>query len=82
MPQGELPPNVFNVFCIPWLHFEHFSSNSKPIENKIVKIITLGKYEQADTRYILPVTLQASHAIADGYHAYLFFEKLQKEVYR
>ncbi len=80
MPQGELPPNVFNVSCIPWLHFEHFSSNSKPIENKIVKIITLGKYEQADTRYIF--TLQASHAIADGYHAYLFFEKLQKELYR
>ena len=82
MPQGELPPNVFNVSCIPWLHLEHFTSNSKPIENKRVKKITLGKYEQADTRYILPVTLQASHAIADGYHAYLFFEKLQKELYR
>ena len=43
VPQGNLPENIFNVSCIPWLHFEHFSSNSDPIENKIVKMITFGK---------------------------------------
>lgn len=80
VPQGELPANVFHVSCIPWLHFEHFSSNSKSMENKIVKMITLGKYEPVDNRYILPVTIQVSHAIVDGYHVALFFEKLQEEL--
>ena len=80
VPQGELPANIFNVSCIPWLHFEHFSSNSKSLENKIVKMITLGKYEQVNDRYILPITLQVSHAIADGYHVALFFEKFQEEL--
>lgn len=80
VPQGELPANVFNVSCIPWLHFTHFSSNSKSMENKIVKMITLGKYEQVNDRYILPITIQVSHAIVDGYHVALFFEKLQEEL--
>lgn len=80
VPQGKLPENVFNVSCIPWLHFEHFSSNSKSMENKIVKMITLGKYEQENNRYILPITIQISHAIADGYHVALFFERLQEEL--
>lgn len=80
VPQGELPTNVFNVSCIPWLHFAHFSSNSKSMENKIVKMITLGKYEQVNDRYILPITIQVSHAIVDGYHVALFFEKLQEEL--
>lgn len=80
VPQGNLPENVFNVSCIPWLHFEHFSSNSKAIENKVIKMITFGKYEQIDGCFILPLTIQISHAIADGYHVALFFEKLQEEL--
>nr|WP_162990839.1 CatA-like O-acetyltransferase [Maliibacterium massiliense] len=77
VPQGNLPQNVFNVSCIPWLHFEHFSSNASIQEHQIVKMITLGKYKESGGRLICPFTLQVSHAIADGYHASLFFEKLQ-----
>lgn len=81
VPQGNLPGNVFNVSCIPWLHFEHFSSNSKTIENKVIKMITLGKYEQqTDGHFVLPLTVQISHAIADGYHVALFFNQLQEEL--
>ena len=81
VPQGELPTNVFNVSCIPWLHFEYFSSNSKSMENNIVKMITIGKYENINDSYILPMTLQVSHAIVDGYHVSLFFKKLQEELH-
>lgn len=81
VPQGKLPENVFNVSCIPWLHFEHFSSTSKMMENNIVKMITFGKYEEIDGRFVLPLTIQVSHAIADGYHVALFYENLQKELY-
>lgn len=80
VPQGNLPPNVFNVSCIPWLHFDHFSSNSKMPEHHIVKMITLGKYVKTEERFLCPLTIQVSHAIADGYHVSLFFEKLQEEL--
>lgn len=78
VPQGSLPENVFNVSCIPWLHFEHFSSNSKTMENKVVKMITFGKYKKINGRFLLPLTIQVSHSIIDGYHVALFFEKLEE----
>lgn len=80
VPQGNLPPNVFNVSCIPWLHFDHFSSNSNMSNYQIVKMITLGKYIKTEESYLCPLTIQISHAIADGYHVALFFEKLQEEL--
>lgn len=80
LPQRNLPDNVFNVSCIPWLHFEHFSSNSKTQENQIIKMITFGKYEEINSRFMMPLTIQVSHAIVDGYHVSIFFEKLQDEL--
>lgn len=43
-------------------------------------MITFGKYEKIDGCFVLPLTIQISHAIADGYHVALFFEKLQEEL--
>lgn len=80
VPQGNLPANRFNVSCIPWLHFEHFSSNFKDEGKQPCKMITIGKYEKVNGRFILPFTMQISHAIADGYHVSLFFERLQEEL--
>lgn len=80
VPQMELPLNVFNISCIPWMHFEHFSSNSKTQENKITKMITFGKYEEIDSKLVMPITIQISHAIADGYHVSIFLKNLQDEM--
>lgn len=44
-------------------------------------MITLGKYEQqTNGNFVLPLTVQISHAIADGYHVALFFNQLQEEL--
>ena len=50
------------------------------IDDNLSLIHILGKYEQVNDRYILPITIQVSHAIADGYHVALFFEKFQEEL--
>ncbi|GAA0220864.1 CatA-like O-acetyltransferase [Metaclostridioides mangenotii] len=44
LPQLDLPPNVFNVSSIPWIHFEHFSSNTNDSGNQLTTMITTGKY--------------------------------------
>lgn len=80
VPQMDLPLNIFNISCIPWMHFEHFSSNSKTQENKITKMITFGKYEEINSKLVMPITIQISHAIADGYHVSMFFKNLQDEM--
>ena len=51
------------------------------MENNIVKMITIGKYENINDSYILPMTLQVSYAIVDGYQVSLFFKKLQEELH-
>lgn len=80
VPQGSLPKNVFNVSSIPWLHYEHFSSSNAHGNNKIIKMITLGKYEKENNKWMLPVTIQVSHAIVDGYHVSLFYKRLQERL--
>jgi len=52
VPLEILPQNVFNVSCVPWLHFEHFSSNTSNGDNKIIKMITLGKYAEINGRFL------------------------------
>ena len=76
----DLPRNIFNISCIPWMHFEHFSSNSKTQESQITKMITFGKYEEIGSKLMMPMTIQVSHAIADGYHVSMFFKNLQDEM--
>ncbi|MCR1955703.1 CatA-like O-acetyltransferase [Clostridioides mangenotii] len=80
LPQVDLPPNVFNVSSIPWIHFEHFSSNTNVSGNQLTTMITMGKYEKHDSKLLMPITVQAHHAIVDGYHISQFFNKLQDEM--
>jgi len=80
VPQVTLPKNIFNVSCIPWLHYEHFSSNSNNENDKIIKMITLGKYAELNGKFLIPLTIQVSHAIVDGYHISLFYNKLQEKL--
>lgn len=80
VPQETLPQNIFNISCIPWLHFEHFSSNTEINKEKIIKMITIGKYEEINSKMMMPVTMQVSHSIVDGYHISMFFEELQNKL--
>ena len=41
-------------------------------------IITFGKYVEEEGRRRLSAALTISHASADGYHASMFFERLQE----
>ncbi len=58
----------------------HFSSVKHPIHlkhnNSIPKIV-LGQILNTERKYSLPVSLQAHHALADGYHAGLFYKELK-----
>ncbi|MBT2652744.1 chloramphenicol acetyltransferase [Oceanobacillus sp. ISL-73] len=81
-PMGLVPPNVVNISSIPWLHFEHFSSQSGANKNNLTPMITTGKYEKVGSQLLMSVNIKVHHATVDGYHVALFFEILQREMNR
>ncbi len=77
---NEFRKNTFNVSMECRIHFTSFSfsldlTSSTP--NLSPSIIT-GKYEEKDRRLIMPFSLTINHIVADGYHASLFFDKVQQ----
>lgn len=73
----EQEDNVVITSFIPWTHFD---SVSEPIFNKdesLIKIV-YGKYSNVDAKCMIPICVTANHALVDGYHMGMFFEKLSK----
>lgn len=70
------PENYFNISCIPWLDYTGFALQI--CCNYLVPIVTWGKYINYLGKTELPLTLQVHHAIADGYHASMFINLVQK----
>lgn len=66
----------FYITSNPWYCFTAFSHPYDP-QNGSIPIITLGKYFEENGKTKIPVALQINHAVMDGYHMGLFYEKLQ-----
>ena len=76
-PQGDVPPNVFDISSLPWLSFTGFELNIARGHDHYLPIFTLGKYRERAGRVMLPVALQIHHAAADGFHAARLLTELQ-----
>ncbi|MDQ0205679.1 type A chloramphenicol O-acetyltransferase [Alkalicoccobacillus murimartini] len=76
-PKMPVPPNTFPISMLPWSHFTAFNLNINQMDDFLLPIITAGKYIEKYGVLTLPVTIQAHHAVCDGYHATTFMNKLQ-----
>lgn len=77
------PANFYCISCVPWAAFTAFDSRTvNSTEPVYFPIITMGKYEKSGDRILMPVNLMIAHAVADGYHAGMFFQRLQEAVDR
>ena len=79
-PKGKegQPPNFFCISCVPWMDFTGYSTWVPTGRPNLFPIITFGKYVEEEGRRRLSAALTISHASADGYHASMFFERLQE----
>ena len=78
---GSVPEereNIIMISTLPWLAYESFSVNNESGYHFLFPMVTWGKYEYVDEVAKMPLTLQISHAVADGYHCHLFFESVSK----
>lgn len=69
--------DVLYVSCVPWVKFTSISHPFKIDDTRSIPRITWGKYFQENSQWVMPVSIQLHHGLADGYHIGLFFNHLQ-----
>ena len=70
------------VSSMPWTRFTSVSHPIHMSPPDSVPRITWGKYQLDNGKMALPLSIQAHHALADGYHAGRFFELVQEAMDR
>ena len=74
----EIPPNTFDVSCLPWVHYKNFDMHIFDSGTYLAPVITWGKYtEDSNKRIQMPITLNIHHAVADGFHLCRFFSDME-----
>ncbi len=73
----ESRDDLIYVTCIPWVAFTGVMHplHLSPIDS--VPRITWGKYFEDRERVLMPLSVQAHHALMDGAHAGKYYQKLQ-----
>lgn len=78
-------PNEYSLGCIhcsalPWVNFtahkEPFSGN----KDNSVPQLAFGKIIEEENKILMPIAVNVNHALVDGYHIGLFFNKFQEEL--
>ncbi len=72
--------SFYFISALPWLHY---TSLIQPVacNDESNPRITWGKYEISDSgRVIMPVSVLAHHALADGSHIARFYDNLKQEI--
>lgn len=70
--------NLLYISCIPWINFTSISHPLKVDSTDCIPRISWGKFTEKRGEVSMPVSLQLHHGLADGYHAGLFFEQMEK----
>lgn len=76
-PQGNPPPNTFDVSSLPWASFTGFTLDIRDGWDHLAPIFTLGRYTEREARLLLPLSVQIHHAAADGFHTARLTNDLQ-----
>lgn len=74
------PANFYCVSCTPWTAFTGCGSRVADGQPAYFPIVVMGRYEKCGGKVNMPVNITIAHAVADGYHAGLFFQYLQEEL--
>ena len=66
---------IITIIAISWSGTNYlFDQESFPVK----QIEMVNKLYEQDEKKWMPISLDAHHALMDGYHAGLFFERLQQ----
>jgi chloramphenicol O-acetyltransferase type A len=66
------------ISCAPWIHYTSISHDTPGPNHVYFPIITFGKYEKKDGKWLLPFSVYVNHSIADGYHTSKLILEIQE----
>ena len=72
------PDNFSPVSSIPWLSFTSYSNDTYSESNMLFPVTVFGKYYERDKKILLPFSVFATHAVADGYHTCKLINDIQE----
>ena len=75
---SDIPPNVFDVSCLPWLKYKNFDIHVFDDGKYLAPVVTWGKFETENNNCIMPLSMNIHHAVADGFHLCRFFIEVQE----
>lgn len=64
--------------CMPWIRITSFANPVFNIDS--ITRICWGKYFSENNKYSIDLSIQVNHAMLDGYHVGLFYNKLQENI--
>lgn len=76
----EDPPGMLDIVyysVVPWVHFLGLKHPHKKGDITGIPRIVFGKYEEQNGKYLMPVSVEVHHSLADGYHVGLYFKEFQ-----
>ena len=71
------PPNLCMVGMLPWVSFTHYSPVPYQQSDCYFPVIEAGKFFEQNGRTLMPLSVMAQHAVADGYHTSTLFNGIQ-----
>ncbi len=78
MEDEEHRDDYLFLSAIPWVSFTSFSHAMHYTPADSVPRITWGKYFEEGEKILMPLSVQAHHAVVDGRHTGKYFELFQK----
>ena len=77
-PQGLL--NVVYYSVVPWVHFLGLKHPRKAGSSDSIPRIVFGKYVETAGKWLMPVSVDVHHSLADGYHVGQYFIEFQQRI--
>lgn len=76
--RSEIGENVIHFSALPWIGFTHVSHPRRYSRRDSIPKITIGKYHKVGEEKKIPVSVHVNHAVTDGLHMGIFFDRLQE----
>ena len=80
MSRPDTPENTFPVSMVPWASFKGFNLNLQKGYDYLPPIFTMGKFYEDNGKILLPLAVQAHHAVCDGFHLCRLVNEVQELV--
>ncbi|KRL43822.1 CatA-like O-acetyltransferase [Lacticaseibacillus manihotivorans] len=73
----DQPVNSFEAGMLPWVHFDSYTPMPVNGLPSFAPVLQAGQWQVVDGRRLMPLSITANHAVADGYHVTNLLNQLQ-----